>query len=124
MTNNPFMKRVSAQTTGTSGRVSEKRMAKGLGGLATPGSGAMRGAKSDIRLKKERHKFQVECKSTKALTLPVDLGWLVKISEEAAATGSVPALTLSFTDAEGKARPKGDWVAVPLWFFEELISGD
>ena len=118
------MNRVSAQTTGTSGRASEKRVAKNLGGRLTPGSGAMRGAKSDIRLKKEKYKFQIECKSTKALTLPVELGWLVKISEEAAATGSVPVLILSFTTPEGKARPKGDWVCIPAWLWQEMTDGD
>jgi hypothetical protein len=47
---------------------------------------------------------------------------LVKVTEEAMATGSVPALTMSFVDAHGKAKPKGDWVAVPLWFFHQILE--
>lgn len=117
------MKRLASVGAGTSGRASEKRLASKMGGRLTPGSGAFRGAKSDIRVKKGALNFQVECKSTKALSMALEFSWMVKVAEEAAATGSLPLLTLSFTDNEGKARAKGDWVAMPSWVLDTLLEG-
>lgn len=104
------------------GRKSEKRVATSLAARLTPASGAMRGAKSDMKKKAGDRKFQIESKATKNATLGVDLGWLVKVTEEAQATGSIPALTMSFVDEHGKSKPKGDWVAIPMWAFQELIG--
>lgn len=104
------------------GRKSEKRVALSLAARLTPNSGATRWAKSDMSKKSGSLKFQIESKSTKNDTLPVDLGWLVKVTEESQATASIPALTMSFVDVEGKARPRGDWVAIPLWAFQEILE--
>lgn len=122
MSKNPFMDRAAKRGSSDHGKVSEKRVATSLAARLTPASGAMRGAKSDARKKTSTHKFQIESKATTAGTLGVDHGWLVKVTEEAMATGSVPALTMSFVDAHGKAKPKGDWVAIPLWAFQELTE--
>ena len=85
-----------------------------------PASGAMRGAKSDMTL----GRFRMENKSTTAKALQLDAGWLVKIGHEAAAAGQVPAISLSFVDATGKPRLErnAEWVAMPLWVFQELIG--
>lgn len=122
MSKNPFMDRAAQRGSMDHGRKSEKRIASSLAARLTPASGAMRGAKSDMKKKVGGRKFQIESKATKTATLPVDLGWLVKITEEAQSTGSIPVLTMSFVSEEGKSRPKGDWVAVPLWFFHELTE--
>lgn len=122
MSKNPFMDRAAKRGTMEHGRVSEKRIATSLAARLTPASGAMRGAKSDMKKQVGGRKFQIESKATKNATLGVDLGWLVKVTEEAQSSGAIPALTMSFVDETGKSRPKGDWVAIPLWAFQELIG--
>lgn len=119
---NPFMNRAAKRSSTDHGRVSEKRVATSLAARLTPASGAMRGAKSDMKKKAGDRKFQIESKATKNAILGVDLGWLVKVTEEAQATGSIPALTMSFVAEDGKSRPKGDWVALPLWAFHEILE--
>lgn len=121
---NPFMDRASQRGSMDHGRKSEKRVATSLAARLTPASGAMRGAKSDMNKKAGGRKFQIESKATKTATLGVDHGWLVKVTEEAQASGSIPALTMSFVGEDGKSKPKGDWVAVPLWAFQELIGDE
>ena len=122
MSKNPFMDRAAKRGSSDHGKASEKRVATSLAARLTPASGAMRGAKSDMKKKVGDRKFQIESKSTKTATLAVDLGWLVKVTEEAQATGSIPALTMSFVAVDGKSRPKGDWVALPMWAFHQLLE--
>lgn len=122
MNKNPFMDRASKRGTTDHGRVSEKRVATSLAARLTPASGAMRGAKSDMKKKAGGRKFQIESKATKTATLAVDHGWLVKVTEEAQATGSIPALTMSFVWPDGKCKPKGDWVAMPMWAFHQMLE--
>jgi hypothetical protein len=89
-----------------------------MGARQMPASGAMRGAKSDAVL----DNFRLEMKSTTSQSLKLEMGWLVKISQEARRNGQVPALVISFVDAEGKAVMKQDaeWVCIPKSKFEEL----
>ena len=122
MAKNPFMDRAEKRGSMEHGRTSEKRVANTLSARLSPASGAMRGAKSDMYLKTAKAKLQIESKATKNATISVEHGWLVKVTDEAQATGSVPALTLSFVDEMGKSKPRGDWVAVPMWFFQELTE--
>ena len=104
------------------GRRSEKRVAKHMGARQHPASGAMRGAKSDASLKEEN--FQLEMKSTTTMTMPLHVGWLAKISMEALQHGRRPAVVMSFTDGEGKARMRlnSEWVAIPMEVFKELLG--
>lgn len=119
---NPFMKRLSAAPKNSHGKISEKRLAGKLGARLTPASGAMKGAKGDFKKQAGTVKFHMEAKSTVNLTLPLDIGWLVKAQHEALASGATPAITLSFVTPEGKARKSGEWVAVPLEYFHELME--
>lgn len=119
----PFLNRIKERGTMGSGRASEKRVAQSIAARLTANSGAG-SAKGDMTKAVGKRKFRMEAKSTKNLTLAVDLGWLVKISVEAQNTQSAPAITLSFTDEQGKARANGDWVAIPLYLFRELIEPD
>lgn len=121
LSDNPLFKRAAKRGDNGHGDLSEKRVVKSLGGRAQPNSGAMRGAKGDARLER-RHKYRIECKSTTKPTMAVELGWLVKITEEALPHGEVPTLTISFVTPEGKARKNGDWVMVPKNYFDELSS--
>lgn len=119
----PFMRRLAAKDGMTHGRTSESRLIKTLGGRAQPGSGNMDRAKGDMKLQTVSYKFRMECKATKNLTLAVEAGWLTKIAHEAASDASIPALTISFVDPQGKPRTKNsEWVAVPLWFFREITG--
>ena len=90
-----------------------------MGGRLNPSSGAMRGAKSDGQVHKKKS-YRVECKSTVKATLPVELGWLVKIATEALAQGQEPILTVSFVQPDGKPKHHGDWVMMPKYLFDEL----
>lgn len=119
---NPFLDRQAKAAKNSHGKASEKRIAKTVGGRLTPASGAMRGAKADSRNFGPLGKEIIESKSTVNLTLPLDLGWLVKVAHEARGAGARPLLTLSFVTPEGKARPSGDWVAMPMADYQELIE--
>lgn len=114
----PNSLRLGVANAGDHGERSERRLAKTLRANLTPASGAMRGAKGDF-LRKD---LMMEAKSTIHASLSVELGWLVKVSEEALAVGKLPALTMSFVRPDGKSKPHGDWVAVPLHVFEALTE--
>ena len=119
---NPYLKRMAERSPLSHGLESEKRLAKLLKARPMPASGAMKGAKGDMSLNLPNYKFKIESKSTIHKTMTLELGWLVKITEEATAIGSMPAITLSFVTSEGKPHPKGDWVAVPTWVFNTLME--
>lgn len=114
---NPFSKKgIAASSIGKTGLKSEARIAKGLGAKQTLASGAMQGMKSDMVLDTVR----IESKSTTTNTLSIQYGWCIKITEEAMKYGQTPALTLSFTETDGKPRKFGEWVAIPIHKFKEL----
>lgn len=118
---NPFLKRMRSATPQQAGINSEKRVAKQVNGRQTPGSGSRRGLKGDIKIQGER-KFLMEAKATQNLTMALDSGWLVKIREEAQTQASIPAVSITFVDADGKPRRSsgGTWVMIPLEAFNEL----
>lgn len=120
---NPLLHRIAERGQTGSGRTSEKRVAQSIAARLTANSGAGN-QKGDMTKATTQHRFRMEAKSTKAATMSLELGWLVKIANEALNTKSVPALTISFTDEAGKARAGGDWVMVPLYVFKELIEGE
>lgn len=115
---NSYLERAARSKIGSSGRKSEKRLAKEMGGRLRPASGAMAGVKGDIA----RGDVLLEAKSTTRDSLGVKYEWLAKISREAVAENKTPALAVSFVDTSGKAFPHGDWVMVPRRVFEEHLS--
>lgn len=115
---NPWFKRAEKRGDNGHGDLSEKRMAKMLGARLTPNSGAKAGAKGDMG----RGKVKIEAKSTIKDKLPLDLGWLVKITHEARNVGMVPAMALSFVDAEGKPRLQGDWFVIPAYLAQDFFE--
>lgn len=105
------------------GKLFEARVAPKLGARLRPNSGAMVGAKGDMTVRD----WLVEAKTTTSKTLPLELGWMVKITEEALASGKTPAIMVSFVLPSGRPVPncESTWVCMPLQVFEEKIkNGD
>lgn len=122
---NPFLERIAKRATNSHGKAYEKKGALSLAARLTPASGAMVGAKGDMRLARMTGQdFLIESKSTTALSLPVKLEWLVKISEEAVTKGMHPALLLAFVTQSGKPKPHCDseWIAMPKSVYLELLE--
>ena len=66
----------------------------------------------------------LEAKSTTGNSISVSLDWLAKIAREARSDGKTPALTVSYVDDDGRPRPDGDWVLIPLYAFKELFCAE
>jgi len=115
---NPYLTRRAKHAIGKAGRKSEKRLAKTLGARQRPASGAMVGAKGDISF----NNILLEAKSTTCSSISIKLAWLLKIAHEARSEGKIPALSLSFTRSDGTPYPDGEWVALPLPKYLELLS--
>lgn len=103
---------------GQVGRKSEDKLAKSLGAKVTPASGAMSSAKGDM----VHRDFLIEAKSTVNKSMSLKFEWLEKVTQEALETGKTPALSIRFTDSDGKAVRSGDWVAVPRTIYEEFVG--
>ena len=119
---NPYLERQAKAAKNSHGGKSEKRVSKAIGSRLTPASGAMRGAKGDGLKRSPLGREVIESKSTIHTTMGLDLGWLVKVLHEARGIGGRALLTLSFVTPEGKPRPSGDWVAMPLLDYQELME--
>jgi len=115
---NPYLNRREKHAIGKAGRKSEKRLAKTLGARQRPASGAMVGAKGDISF----NNILLEAKSTTRNSISIKLAWLLKITHEARSEDKIPALSLSFTRANGNPYPDGEWVALPLHQYLELLA--
>jgi hypothetical protein len=102
--------------SGKHGQRSEKRVAKLHGAKLQPGSGAFAGRKGDMR----KGRFLVEAKATIHSSASIQLGWLIKITQEAAELGCDPLLFLSFVNGSGEPKVSGDWVLMPKYVFDEL----
>jgi len=120
MQGNPYLKRRAGVKGATGpGRVAEQLRAKALGGKATMQSGASAGDKGDIVTRD----YLLEVKTTQSGTLPIDVGWLRKISAEAVRRGKTPALSVVYISANGRPKPEGAWVMIPEAVFKELLNG-
>lgn len=109
---------VPRRNIGDTGRMSEKKVARSLGGRLTPASGAMDGAKGDIVLED----FLIEAKSTVNESVSIKYSWLGKICTEAMMDTKKPALSVRFVTGDGRAVRDGDWVMLRRTDFEELIG--
>jgi hypothetical protein len=112
----PYIKRRDKHLIGATGRASEKRLTRDLGGRARPASGAMEGAKGDISL----GAVLLEAKSTINSSFALKLEWLLKIAREARSEGSMPALAVSFITPDGRPVLDGEWCLIPMHKFREL----
>lgn len=100
---------------------SEKRVSSLLGAEVTLGSGAIDSYKGDFELDIAAMKFLGECKATEAQSLSIKREWLLKIAKEALEVNRTPLFTASFVHGNGTAKKEGDWVAMPLRVFKEIM---
>lgn len=96
--------------------VTEDHIAKSLGGKRIPNSGAMDGAKGDVKTKD----FLIDSKETGANSIVVSASQLNKISKEAREAGKSPALVITLGQTSlGTSR---QWAIIPIGNFRELID--
>ena len=107
-------------------RKQENRVSGALGGRRQPGSGAF-DSKGDVSTGGE-FPLLVECKRTSGnKTIRVDSAWLAKITREAHAVGSYPALSIEFDQeivAGLEGSPEATWVALPLSVLRGLLEAN
>lgn len=120
---NPFLRRMAKEPSNGHGKKSEAKLMKKMGALPTPNSGARRGGKSDGTVTSAGTDWRIESKCTVNDRLPIDIGWMVKITHEAYNTARTPLVTLSWVMPDGSPRPMGEWVCIPLSVWQEL-QGD
>ena len=100
------------ETRITKSQRQEKRVASKTWGRRQPASGALPGAKGDVRAED----FLIECKRTDRKSIRVTQAWLEKIAKEAMEVGKHPALALTFNDMTYDK----DWIMVPLRLLDQL----
>ena len=121
MTSSPFLRRMEKRDTGHHGRKAEKSLATRLGGQLQPGSGALAGAKGDVKLKASMN-FLMENRATIGASFSIRQDWLHKVYQEALEQTRVPALSFQFTNDAGKSDKRDRWVCVPESVFAELVG--
>lgn len=120
---NPVLDRLEGiKKVGKAGVRSEQLIAKKLGAKQTMASGACDSDKGDMHVEGKNLSLLLESKSTQAESMSVKYAWLAKIYQEALEVNKVPALSITFTNEYGRPYPRGEWVAVPLKTFRELIG--
>lgn len=93
-------------------------MAKRVGGTLQPGSGAMDGAKGDLKV----GAFLVENKSTKGASFSLKQDWALKIYQEALEQNKIPALAFQFVRGNGQSEKRDRWVCIPEHIWKELVE--
>ncbi len=121
MTDSPFLRRLNKRDSGHHGRVAEKKLAQRVGGRLQPGSGALAGAKGDVKVE-AKLLLLLENKSTSGATFSMKQEWLHKVYQEALETSRAPALSFQFTNEAGASEKRDRWVCIPESVFQELIS--
>lgn len=121
-TRNPFITRMDKRDKGFHGRRAEESLASRLKGQLQPGSGALDGAKGDVKKNTASFNFLIESKTTKGESLGLQRDWCYKIYQEALEQNRTPALAIAFTNDAGKSEKRERWVAVPEHIWKELIG--
>ena len=119
---NPFLRRINNRDSGHHGRKAEGSLAKRIKGTQQPGSGALAGAKGDVKKDTSSFSFLVENKTSKGESMTLQKEWTLKIYQEAIEVGCIPALAFQFTTDSGKSEKRERWVAIPEHIFKELID--
>jgi len=104
----------------------EQKVAAAVGGRRQPGSGAF-DAKGDVRAGAGgEFPLVIECKRTSGQkSIRVEAEWLAKVTREAHARDSYPALSIEFDDEVMRGMsgaPEATWVALPLTAFQALLE--
>lgn len=114
----PMLRRAANKDKGVAGRKAETSLALRLGGQLTPGSGALAGAKGDVK----KNEFLIENKSSQSASFSVKQEHLHKVYQEALETAKYPALAFQFVNSEGQSQKKDRWVCIPEAAFKELVG--
>jgi hypothetical protein len=94
----------------------ENRVAKAIGGRRQKASGALPGAKGDVRAVE----LLAECKRTDKKSISITIDYLQKITQEAGYYGKIPCVAI-----EIQSPPKfvnKDWILLPAGFVNELLE--
>lgn len=94
----------------------EKRISERIGGRRQKASGALPGAKGDVR----SVELLNECKRTDKKSISITLEYLQKITQEASFYNCVPSVSI-----EIESPPKfvnRDWILLPAGFVQELLE--
>lgn len=121
MSDSPFLRRLGKRDSGHHGRVAEKKLAKRVGGREQPGSGALAGAKGDVKVE-AKIDLLLENKATKGATFTMRQEVLHKVYQEALEQTRVPALSFQFTNDAGLSDKRDRWVCLPEHVFLQLIG--
>jgi hypothetical protein len=121
---NPLLDRAAKRDKdkGYQGRKAELSLATRIGGVSQIGSGALEGAKGDVKVSRASIKLLMENKSSTTASFSVKREQLFKIYQEALETNRTPALSFQFVDSMGKSEKRERWVCIPESAFLELIS--
>lgn len=122
MSNNPFLRRINNRDNGFHGRKAEESLAKRLKGQQQPGSGALDGAKGDVKKDTSSLRFLIESKATLDKSMGLQRDWLFKIYQEALEQNRIPALAIAFTNEAGKSEKRERWVMVPEHIWNEIVG--
>jgi len=101
----------------------EEEVADVYGGERHVGSGAIDGLKSDSS-GKGFGAWQVENKSTKAMSFPMKVSILDKITREARVQGKHPMLQVRFVGSPEWSIAEDDWFVIPKSAFEKKMRKD
>lgn len=94
----------------------ENRVAKKVGGNRQKASGALPGAKGDVR----SVELLTECKRTDKKSISITIEFLQKITQEAGYYNKIPSVSI-----EIESPPKfvnKDWILLPAGFVQELLE--
>lgn len=119
---NPFLSRINKRDSGFHGRKAEESLAKRLKGQQQPGSGALDGAKGDVKKDTSSLRFLLESKATNGKSMSLQLDWLFKIYQEALEQNRLPAVAIAFTNEAGKSEKRERWVMVPEHIWQEIVE--
>lgn len=114
----PMMRRAANPDKGKAGKKHELSLAKRLGGTNTPGSGAVAGAKGDVRMED----FLGEGKTTQANSFAVTRDIMHKIVGEALDVGKVPFLSVCFVNSKGESKKTDRLIIMRECDWQELID--
>ena len=94
----------------------EDRIAKAVGGKRQKASGALPGARGDVR----SVELLNECKRTDKKSISISIEYLQKITKEASFYNCIPSVSIEI--ASPPKFVNRDWVLLPAGFVKELLE--
>ena len=94
----------------------EDRIAKAVGGKRQKASGALPGARGDVR----SVELLNECKRTDKKSISISIEYLQKITKEASYYNCIPSVSIEI--ASPPKFVNRDWVLLPAGFVKELLE--